>query len=47
MTRKQALRQARQIVLDARNAGGTGLQGVWEYLRNELDGECDMERARR
>ncbi len=35
--RKQALRAARALVLAARNNGGRGLDGIWEYLRDELD----------
>ncbi len=38
MNRKQALQAARALVLAAKNAGGTGLNGVWDYLRDQLDG---------
>ena len=37
MERIKALRDARGILLAVRAAGGTGLNGVWEYLRDELD----------
>ena len=35
--RKQALRAARALVLVARSEGGKELDGIWEYLRDELD----------
>lgn len=37
-TRKQALRAARALVLQARNNGGKQLDGIWSYLRDQLDG---------
>jgi hypothetical protein len=37
--RRLALRAAREILLAAKANGGTGLQGVWEYLRDQLDAE--------
>ena len=37
--RRASLRAAREILLSARDAGGKQLDGVWEYLRNQLDME--------
>lgn len=42
--RAASLRAARELLLAARNAGGKRLDGVWEYLRDELDGESEIAR---
>lgn len=37
--RRRALNTARAILLIAKANGGSGLDGVWEYLRDCLDTE--------